>query len=520
MVPDVIAQNIAFVPSHGAGAVVTTPNGVPVSNSGVPGTTASTTAIAAATSAYFAAHPNILPPSLQSADGQQIATQTFNSQLWQENTGSTSEPGSGVVTVAGQDFAQSGHWGLDQGNDAFFATYNATNPSTPVTTAGIAAGQVGLIPQVQAGAAGWAAGATAVANANPGVTNPTYLADLGNSAYMMGAHGLQTVINQAAPNGLTDSNYATIRPQLRAAAVAAATGNTAAGGSANGANGSPEAPVASAAVAAKSSLSQDNDGTALNPRMVIWDGLDNVPWWKLEGALVGNPKLRRIPDAIQFMLMLPPRDDGVYLPSTQGGTDKVLIRLNTGLTSLSQGSAHQNSIEPTATGILLNVWDSRPDMISASGTTGVFMNLGGLTDLMSCQQSPVASAFLEVLTATFTHLNNTSNGLRVASQDAFMELWALFKNNGLIRYTGSEVVSGSNDAMANTSTNLSGYQMRHRVGDIMDAGYVVMTYKDRTLMGQFKSFDLTANADSPYRWDFNFTFRVLSDFVPYTVNGN
>lgn len=283
-------------------------------------------------------------------------------------------------------------------------------------------------------------------------------------------------------------------------------------------------------------LSLNNDGSAYSPRTVIQDGLDNVPWWQLEGALVGNPNLRRVPDAVQFLLALPPRDTGSYL-STRSG--RVVIRLNVGLISLGQGSAHQNSIEPTGTGLLLTLWDSKPDMLTGSGTTGAFMNLGGLTDLMSQTGSAAASAFRRLLVASLgggsgvlnaqAAVLNQANGLRVAAQDAFMELWALFKNNGLIRYTLPEVqtsglsstspTSQVNDALANLDTNLSGYQMRHRVGDIMNAGYVAMVYRDRTLLGQFKSFDLTANADSPYRWDFNFTFRVLSDFVPYNVYG-
>ena len=102
-----------------------------------------------------------------------------------------------------------------------------------------------------------------------------------------------------------------------------------------------------------------------------------------------------------------------------------------------------------------------------------------------------------------------------------MELLSLFKSNGLQRFLPVAAPTralGSSLAQENAwsaASGMTGYQMRFRVGDVLRAGYVEMTYKGRVLLGQFKSFEWSANAESPYRWDFNFTFRVATDFTPY-----
>ena len=275
------------------------------------------------------------------------------------------------------------------------------------------------------------------------------------------------------------------------------------------------------------------EGSPVTMPLVITDGLDNTPWWMVEGTLVGNPGLRRIPDAITFMVQLPPQLTGELLrrPLKQ----PTQLRLNVGLSTISQGSAHQNGIEPTGSGLLLNLWDSRPDIITASGTTGVFMNQFGVTSLMSSNefskqlQDLASMGFRDPAGRASLLRLGSDTKFRVAAQDAFIELLSLFKSNGVIRYTPMQAVPASvdgklsvrarNEQQWSAALGLSGYQMRHRVGDVMSSGYVIMNYKGRTLAGQFKSFDWTANADSPFRWDFNFTFRVMSDYVPYMIGG-
>lgn len=265
------------------------------------------------------------------------------------------------------------------------------------------------------------------------------------------------------------------------------------------------------------------DGTAATQELAVPTGLDNVPWWEVEGLLLGNRKLRRIPDAITFLVRLPETATRAasYLGEQGTSGPPVLIRLTTGLTSLSQGMSHQNSVEPTGSGLLLNLWGSRPDMFNASGVTGVFQNQYGLTSLMSRMSLPDDPRMLNALQMVYGtgHLGEIQErDFRVAAQDAFVELLHLFKNNGIIRYL-PRVAKNGDDVQWSRAMGISGYQMRHRVGDVMAAGRVAMIYKGRTIMGQFKSFTWTASAESPYRWEFSFTFRAMEEYVPYLVGG-
>jgi hypothetical protein len=490
--------------------------------------------------AYPTAPGTVIPVSvLQSAIAQAVtqdasqfptgmsATQAYSMVyqrlLVEENGGADPGP-NGSITVTGS--STSGASGIIQAFQPALNDYNTAN-NTGYTTTMLASGALTAQTQMQIMTGIMANYATQVAANNPGLTGSS-LATAAGLAYNIGVGGLQRAVADNVPGGvLTNANLAQALPALKtvvAAANKAGSAGAAAAAAASYVAGAVPATEAASAAAPVHPLVQANSGNAYAPESVIWDGLNNTPWWKLEGALVGNPALRRVPDAISFMLTLPPRDTGDYLTTVQGGQEKVVVRLNVGLQSIGQGASHQNSVEPTATGLLLNLWDSKPDMITAAGTTGTFMNAFGITSLMSATGSPAASAFLSTLVATFGNRNaaatQNANGLRVAAQDAFMELWALFKNNGIIRYHPQAIQDAAeNGLMVNNATNLSGYQMRHRLGDVLGSGYVAMIYKDRTLMGRFKSFDLTANADSPYRWDFNFTFRVMSDFTPYNVQG-
>ena len=264
------------------------------------------------------------------------------------------------------------------------------------------------------------------------------------------------------------------------------------------------------------------EATPIVPTLVDFTDLDNVPWWKVEGAIVGNPNLQKVDDAITFAIQLDQNALGNLKVRPDNNAPDLLIRLNVGVSSLSTGAAHQNSVQPTGSGLLLTLWDSKLDMISAQGTTGVFMNQFGLTALMSSRGSAEALGFGDLMQSvydqspkTLAAKTNAVNKFRVAAQDAFIELMALFKNNGLQRQIPMPKSEADNDLAWVQATGLTGYQMRARVGDVMKAGYVVMNYKGRILRGRFKSFEWSANAESPYRWDYSFTFRVMSEFSPY-----
>jgi hypothetical protein len=61
----------------------------------------------------------------------------------------------------------------------------------------------------------------------------------------------------------------------------------------------------------------------------------------------------------------------------------------------------------------------------------------------------------------------------------------------------------------------TGFQMLARAGDVYSRGYVAFKYKGATYLGYFKSFNFTADAKTPFKWDFDFTFRVLQSHNPF-----
>ena len=64
------------------------------------------------------------------------------------------------------------------------------------------------------------------------------------------------------------------------------------------------------------------------------------------------------------------------------------------------------------------------------------------------------------------------------------------------------------------SAGATGYQIKARAGDIYTRGHVVLKYKGREHLGYFKALQFMASASSPFKWDFDFTFRVLKSYTP------
>ena len=302
-------------------------------------------------------------------------------------------------------------------------------------------------------------------------------------------------------------------------------------------------------------------GTPITPVQVIDEGLDLALWWQKDptqaGGLIQNPHLRGVPAPAWFELRLN-RADGSSLSGPDGRP--LQIRLNTSLQSLSTKMQHIIAREPTATGLMISMWGSQPDTIVGRGTTGAFINQFGLTALMSSRLTAKAANWYGLLVAahddprlrqTLLGGGNDTNAFRVAAQDAFAELLALFKNNGVTRflplswaesYTERINRSGGNggvssltyktasdmqdrsaaggDQVWSPAAGATGFQMLARAGDVHTRGYVAFRYKGKCLLGYFKSFNFTASADTPFRWDFDFTFRVLKSIDPVYVSSN
>lgn len=292
--------------------------------------------------------------------------------------------------------------------------------------------------------------------------------------------------------------------------------------------------------------------TPITPLQLIQEGLDVAAWFdgdsSLPGKVTANPHLRGVPAPAWFELRMN-RTDGKSLTSpTTGQILKVM--LNVSLTSVNTRSQHLVNREPTATGIMVSFWGSQPDIITGRGTTGAFINQTGLTALMSNRLTPVASGWWDMIQQAYgkremPSWEQTSTGMgrlgmtrmwgidgkgtnrfRVAAQDAFAEMLALFKNNGVIRFLPQSWMEAQKDKSTLTdalknkdswspAAGATGFQMLARAGDVHARGYVVFKYKGATYLGYFKSFNFTADAKNPFKWDFDFTFRVLKSLTPF-----
>jgi hypothetical protein len=261
----------------------------------------------------------------------------------------------------------------------------------------------------------------------------------------------------------------------------------------------------------------------LVPIKVIEKGLDNAAWFSKDptsgGGLVGNPHLVQVSNPAWFELRLN-KVDGTSLSDPNGNPLK--IRLVTSLQSVNTKSEHIVNRTETATGLLITFWGSQPDSIVGRGKTGLFLNTFGLTSYMSSMGSLDANGLYDHLGSVFQESPKTwakilqeKEKLRVAAQDAFMEFTALFKNNGITRFMPPEVsADDKNDKVWSPSAGASGFQMKSRAGDTYTRGYVAFKYKGQTYLGYFKSMEFTADAKTPFQWDFTFNFRVLRSLTP------
>ena len=277
----------------------------------------------------------------------------------------------------------------------------------------------------------------------------------------------------------------------------------------------------------------NNPGTTQNPQALsntIPDGLDVQAWfdanWANYGGVAptGNPDMRSsLEFPALFSLSL---DQGMKASLNDSQGRIILIPLNVSINSFNLRNQHLVHRTPTATGLLLTFWGSQPGTITARGSTGLMRNGFGITALGSNRLAPSSSEFYDALLDAYPNAGSdgiaepwsTPNVLRVAAQDAFAELLLLFKNNGVLRFLPPsrvpEQTGTAGQPLWSPSEGATGYQMASRTGDIRRRGYVVFSYRQATYMGYFKSMNLTADANIPFQWNFDFTFRVEKAVVP------
>jgi hypothetical protein len=110
--------------------------------------------------------------------------------------------------------------------------------------------------------------------------------------------------------------------------------------------------------------------------------LSNTAWYADTGLVTGNPRIRASVQPVSFMVYLDRNDPNQFIKNPADNTP-IELQLNTSLTTFEISSKHVYNRTPSRTGMHITLWGMEPDLISGTGTTGVFMNQFGLTDFMS-----------------------------------------------------------------------------------------------------------------------------------------
>ena len=285
--------------------------------------------------------------------------------------------------------------------------------------------------------------------------------------------------------------------------------------------------------------------------LIDYTDLTNAPWWQV--GLTGNPKLRRIKTPVTFQLCLDETNPSLMLPISATASSPLTLRLNCSLSQVTHTMKHIVNKANTRNGIHLTFWGMEADSITGAGSTGLFMNAYGITEVMSLESD---TDFLEEAIdqsaygksspgaygqpyhgpddspTALVKLRNLfpNHRFRVAAQDAFIELLSLFKNNGITRFgpgTGDpSAVFNDRDQLTQTSWSpqfgSNQFQRGARNNDVMLKGQVIMQFKGNVYQGYFKSLNWTMDANSPYQWKFDFVFQVQRaiNYVFYTQNAN
>lgn len=262
--------------------------------------------------------------------------------------------------------------------------------------------------------------------------------------------------------------------------------------------------------------------------------LTATAWYADTGLITGNPRIRRSVQPVAFTVYFDRNDPRQVFQNPATGKP-IEIQLNTSMTTFEITSRHVYNRTPSRTGMHITLWGMAPDLISGTGSTGVFMNQYGLTDYFSIANAP--SDVIDQVESAFTAINSTgdlalltqSEAFRVAAQDAFVEFLKLFQMNGTVYYYNEAYATAINGTGQNLgtiseteqtaptawspTTGATSFQQHSRNNDVMTRGYVSMRYRNNVYLGYFKSLSWTQDAESPFQWKFNFTFQVEKTYT-------
>ena len=272
----------------------------------------------------------------------------------------------------------------------------------------------------------------------------------------------------------------------------------------------------------------DEARNRLNQPLMVPDGLNVQPWWSEASSyhgpqhsttVVANPSLLK--NSPVYFRLLPLSD--TYLTDQDGVP--IDLKLYCSLQTKDISLRHKINRNPTRTGIHVTFWGMEADVITASGTTGAWMNQWGLAAGMSILAEKAPPDLREWVRSQGRRMNELdvpssyetllANGepFKITAQDAFVEFLSLFKNNGIIRFkTDNYEEFGRREqldtALWSTKYGANTYMAGARNNDVMKRGNVMMVSKGDTYLGYFRSLTFSEDANHPFVWNFDFTFQV------------
>src|SRR5271170_1478293 len=149
-------------------------------------------------------------------------------------------------------------------------------------------------------------------------------------------------------------------------------------------------------------LDNITSNTAIQPLLQVADpSLSNTAWYADTGVVTGNKTIRASVQPVTFMVYFDRNSAKEFLknPATNAPIE---IQLNTSLSSFEITSKHVYNRTPSRTGMHITLWGMEPDLISGTGTTGVFMNQFGITDFMST--ASIDDDVAKLLSTGFQHI--------------------------------------------------------------------------------------------------------------------
>jgi len=471
-----------------------------------------------------------------------------------------------LVGAAGeQGFMQMTPGAIDTVNQQFGTSYTPADMQDPNTAAMASAQYMSYLTDYYGGdtnaaIAAYNAGQGNVNNviSTYGSVTPQTLADY--SAATGHAAGTSTYLQNAQNSmGTSGLSSGSATSQTNASAIGAATPPS----TLSGANADPvtASPIPQASVSQQQLLD-------VQPPLVIVDGLGNQPWFQDTNLLTGNPRLQKqgvFP--ITFQIFLNQDDPTSYLTNTGMTTGTpISIPLNCSLQRHVVSSRHIINRVPTRTGFHVTLWGMAADVITGSGVTGVFMNRFGLTDFLSLSgvtsdainaamgqlshspdsavvqtvsavpgagtpasqtttaKSPVVAQLQQAAAAisanpSAANLTTAGEPFRIAAEDAFQEMLALFKMNATtwLHPSGygfdasgatTDTANQNQTALYSPQAGANDFEIKARNNDVYRRGYVLMTFRNTQYLGFFQALSFDLDAEKPFQWRFNFTFKV------------